>query len=301
MNQQSEALSRPKRGWGALVLVVQRKSQPFSHEGRKPTGHQLGPVHPGFEVPFSCRKMARELISPEGLRIDGRRPNEIRRLKCEMGLFERADGSAYFEQGNTRVLCAVYGPREVELRSTARQDRAIVNCEYSMATFSTGERKLKRKGDRRSTEISLIIKQTFEAAIFTHLYPNSQIDIYIQVIQADGGTRCAGINAATLALIDAGIAMSDFVVACAAGYIDETPLLDLNHYEDSGGSADLPVAIFPKSDKVIMAQMDCKVPLNTFEKVLRTAMDGCHRIYEVLVECVRERSLALLESNASSS
>lgn len=118
--------------------------------------------------------------------------------------------------------------------------------------------------------------------------------------------------------------MSDFVVACAAGYIDETPLLgttfyftksclvpstnflllndtllDLNHYEDSGGSADLPVAIFPKSDKVIMAQMDCKVPLNTFEKVLMTAIDGCHRIYEVLVECVRERSLQLLESKAT--
>ena len=69
---------------------------------------------------------ARELISPEGLRIDGRRPNEIRRLKCEMGLFERADGSAYFEQGNTRVLCAVYGPREV------RAANHILNCEFHL-------------------------------------------------------------------------------------------------------------------------------------------------------------------------
>lgn len=97
------------------------------------------------------------------------------------------------------------------MRSSARHDRAVINCEYSMATFSTGERKKNRKGDRyvikpfksifyrhliltqfplfrRSTEISLIIKQTFESAIFTNLYPNTQIDIYIQVIQADGGS-----------------------------------------------------------------------------------------------------------------
>jgi exosome complex component RRP41 len=76
-------------------------------------------------------------------------------------------------------------------------------------------------------------------------------------------------------------------------------VLDLNHYEDSGGSADLPVALFPKSDKIIMAQMDSKVPLQTFEKVLRTAMEGCHMIYEIMAECVKQRSLDLLETRGS--
>lgn len=76
-----------------------------------------------------------------------------------------------------------------------------------MASFSTGERKKRMKGDRRSTEISLVIRQTFESVIHTQLFPRSQIDIYIQILQADGGTRCAAINAATLALIDAGIPM----------------------------------------------------------------------------------------------
>ena len=94
-----------------------------------------------------------------------------------------------------------------------------------MASFSTGEHKKKTKGGRRQAEISLIIQQVFESVIMTELAPRSQIDIYLQVIQADGGTRCACINAACLAVIDAGIPMKDFVVACAAGYYDKTPIM----------------------------------------------------------------------------
>lgn len=60
-----------------------------------------------------------------------------------------------------------------------------------MAPFSTGERKKKSKGDRRSQEISLVLRQTFESVIMMHLFPRSSIDIYVQVLQADGGTRCA--------------------------------------------------------------------------------------------------------------
>jgi exosome complex component RRP41 len=55
----------------------------------------------------------KELISPEGLRVDGRRANELRQIQIQMGLFARADGSCYYEQGNTKLLVAVYGPREV--------------------------------------------------------------------------------------------------------------------------------------------------------------------------------------------
>ena len=55
------------------------------------------------------------LLSDEGFRIDGRRPNELRRIQCRMGVFEQADGSAYIEHGNTKVLAAVYGPHEVSM------------------------------------------------------------------------------------------------------------------------------------------------------------------------------------------
>lgn len=59
------------------------------------------------------------------------------------------------------------------------------------------------------------------------------------------------------------------------------------------------MAIFPKSNKIVMAQMDSKVPLQTFEKVMKTAMDGCHMIYEKMSECVKERALDLLETRGT--
>jgi exosome complex component RRP41 len=79
----------------------------------------------------------------------------------------------------------------------------------------------------RGAEIALIIKQTFETVVLTTLAPRSQIDIYINVLQSDGGIKSAAINAATLALIDAGVPMTDFVCSCAAGFIDGTTILGI--------------------------------------------------------------------------
>lgn len=99
-----------------------------------------------------------DLLSNEGFRMDGRKPGEVRKLSCKWGIFEQADGSAYLEMGNTRVLAAVYGPHEV--RSTARtkqlHDRAVINCQYSMATFSTSE---------RSVQNTLFLKSWFNVSI----------------------------------------------------------------------------------------------------------------------------------------
>jgi len=72
------------------------------------------------------------------------------------------------------------------------------------------------------------LKQTFEATIKTELYPRSQIDIFVEVLQADGGNYCACVNAATLALIDAGIPLKDYVTACTASLVLDTPLVDVS-------------------------------------------------------------------------
>ncbi|KAG5626628.1 hypothetical protein H5410_011846 [Solanum commersonii] len=254
-----------------------------------------------------------EYVNPEGLRLDGRRPMEMRQLRTEIGVVSRADGSASFEMGNTKVIAAVYGPRSkvinrsasempnrtkvkklVQNRSQQMNDQALVRCEYSMANFSTGDRRRKTKGDRRSTEISLVIRQTMEACILTHLMPRSQIDIYVQVLQADGGTRSACINAATLALADAGIPMRDLVTSCSAGYLNSTPLLDLNYLEDSAGGADVTVGILPKLDKVTLLQMDAKLPMDIFENVMQLAVEGCKAVESHIREILLENAQTLV-------
>jgi len=232
-----------------------------------------------------------DLLSDQGFRIDGRRPGELRRVQCKMGVFSQADGSSYLEQGNTKVLAAIYGPHESRSNKTkSAHDRAVLNCQFSMATFSTGERKRRPHGDRKSLEISMHLKQTFEAAILTELYPRSQIDIYVEVLQADGGNLCACINAATLALMDAGIAMRDYVSACTASMLeDEHPILDMSHIEETSGMvAVMSMAVLPKSGQIVYLEMNNRLHKDHLDKVHEVAYKGCKDIHTVMDGVVRK-------------
>ena len=134
-------------------------------------------------------------------------------------------------EGNTKVLAAVHGPRECRRPSERLEDCLLIKCEVSMAAFSTGERRRRTKGDRRTNELSTFVRGCLETCVSTELMARSQLDVTIQVLQADGGVRAAAINAAVLAIIDAGIPMKDTMAACSAGFLDDTALLDLNYME----------------------------------------------------------------------
>ncbi|OZJ05691.1 hypothetical protein BZG36_01419 [Bifiguratus adelaidae] len=229
-----------------------------------------------------------ELISPEGLRIDGRRPNELRKLTAKVNVLSQADGSAYLEQGNTKVLAAVYGPGEPRQRSKVVHDRSFISVEFNIAPFSAGERRKRTKGDKRSLELAYTIKETFEAVVITTQFPRSQINIYLQVLQADGGTLPACINASTLALVNAGIPMLDYVCACSAGSIEKTPILDINYVEESSDSPDVTVAYLPKVGKVALLQMEARLHIDVFEKVVALGTDGCIEMRSKLDTVIRQ-------------
>src|SRR5205809_434445 len=144
-----------------------------------------------------------KLIRADGRRLDGRKPDELRPVRIEAGILRRADGSAYIEWGGNKVLAAVYGPREAHPRHLQDPARALVQCRYNMAPFSVSDRK--RPGpDRRSVEISKVISEAFSSVVFAEQFPRTSVDIFIEVLQADAGTRCAGLSAASVALADAG-------------------------------------------------------------------------------------------------
>ncbi len=208
-----------------------------------------------------------KLIDENGLRIDGRKFNELRPIKIEVGVLNRADGSAYIEWGGNKIIVAVYGPREAFPKHTQNPSRAIVNARYNMAAFSVDERK--RPGpDRRAIEISKIIGEALESAIFVEQYPRTSIDVYIEVLQADAGTRIAGLTAASVALADAGIPMKDMIVGCASGKVDGKIVLDLNKEEDNFGQADVPLAIIPRTQEVVLLQMDGNLTREEFEQAI---------------------------------
>jgi exosome complex component RRP41 len=222
------------------------------------------------------------------LRVDGRRLDELRPVKLEVGVLDKADGSAYIEHGRNKILAAVYGPREAHPKHIALADRAVVRCRYHMAPFSTEERKSPAPS-RREQELSKVIRESLEPAIMSEYFPRATIDIFIEVLQADAGTRCAGITAAALALADAGIPMRELVAGCAAGKIDGKVVLDLSDVEDKKGEADLPVAFMPKSNVVSLIQMDGSLSEEEFKQALDMAVDACRRINEMQREALKQK------------
>ncbi len=183
-----------------------------------------------------------KLFRKDGKRLDGRGIDELRPIKMEVGVIKNADGSAYLEWGNNKVFAAVYGPREVHPHHLSKPDRGILRVFYRMATFSVFDRKRPAPG-RREKEISMVVGDCLEPILFLELYPGTSFEVYIEVMDADGGTRCACTTAAALALADAGIPMKSLVTAIAVGKIDGKNVIDLSGIEDKAGEADLPIAI----------------------------------------------------------
>jgi len=227
-----------------------------------------------------------KLIDSKGLRVDGRRLDELRPIKMEVGILDKANGSAYIEHGKNKILAAVYGPREAHPKHIALADRAVVRCRYHMAPFSVDERKSPAPS-RRELELSKVIRESLEPAIMSEYFPRATIDIFIEVLQADAGTRCAGITAASLALADAGIPMRELVAACAAGKIEGKVILDLSDIEDKKGEADLPVALLPKSNVISLIQMDGSLSDEEFRQALDLSTDACRKIYEMQREALK--------------
>ena len=223
-----------------------------------------------------------------GKRLDGRKPDELRKIKIEAGVLHRAEGSCYLEWGGNKVIAAVYGPREAIPRHIQNPLRAIVKANYNMAAFSVEDRK--RPGpDRRSREISKVISEALENVILLEKFPRASIDVYIEVLNAEAGTRCAGLTAAAVALADAGIPMKDIPVSCAAGKIENQVVLDLGKQEDNFGDADLPVAISPRTGEILLLQMDGHLTLEEFDKALDLAIKGCHIISEIQKKALMEK------------
>ncbi|BEP18483.1 exosome complex exonuclease Rrp41 [Pyrofollis japonicus] len=229
------------------------------------------------------------------IRIDGRLPEQLRPIRIEVGVLGNADGSALVEYGATRVLAAVYGPREAHPRHMALPDRAIIRCRYHMAPFSTEERKTPAP-TRREVELSKVIREALESVVITEMYPRTSIDVYMEVLQSDGGTRTAAITAASLALADAGIAMRDLVAGVAVGKVDGVLVLDINEIEDNYAEADMPVAMAPSLDKVLLLQLNGVLSHEEFIKALELARKGILEIYRLQKEALRKKYVEVQSS-----
>ncbi len=222
--------------------------------------------------------MDRSLITEDGRRLDGRKLDELRPINFQIGILKNADGSAYVEWGRTKVLVGVFGPRESHPKHLAIPDRCLIRARYHMAPFSVEERKSPAPS-RREIELSKVMREALEPAIFVELFPRTTIDVFAEVLQADGSTRCAAISAAALALADAGIPMRDLVSSVAVAKVDGNIVLDVMDVEDKLGDSDMPLAMMPSKNLVTLIQMDGLLSHEDFIKSLELAKKGCMEVY----------------------
>lgn len=235
-----------------------------------------------------AKQAAVELIGPDGRRHDGRLPDELRPIRMKVGVLTNADGSALVEFGKTRVIAAVYGPREPIQKFMVLPDRAVLRVRYHMAPFSTSDRKSPAPS-RREIELSKVIREALEPVVLTEYYPRTTIDVFIEVLQADGGTRTAGVTAASLALADAGIPMKALVGGVAVGKVSGVLVLDVDEVEDGAGEADMPVAAAPDIGLVTLFQLNGVLTREEVERGLNMALDAIKVIVEKEKEALRAK------------
>ncbi|MFX1279553.1 MAG: exosome complex exonuclease Rrp41 [Promethearchaeota archaeon] len=233
-----------------------------------------------------------KLFREDGKRLDGRDIDELRPIKMEVGVIKSADGSAYLEWGNNKIFAAVYGPREVHPHHLAKPDRGVLRVFYRMATFSVFDRKRPAPG-RREKEISMIVTDCLEPILFLELYPDTSFEVFIEVIDADGGTRCASTTVAALALADAGIPMKSLVSAIAVGKIDGKKVVDLSGIEDKAGEADLPVAITWYNEELSLLQFDGDMDLEEMNEFLDMAKTALNKVYQTQLEALKSKYITL--------
>ncbi|KAF2095420.1 ribosomal protein S5 domain 2-like protein [Rhizodiscina lignyota] len=259
------------------------------------------------------------------LRLDGRRWNELRRIHAQISTQAAADGSSYLEMGNTKVICTVAGPAEGRRGAVGggSQSEMRIEVEINIAGFAGVERKKRSRADRRNAELSHTVQSALESTLLTHLYPHSTLTLTLHILAQDGALLAACINAATLALVDAGVPMYDYLVACSAGSTSasaaappsssaipglggiggnrsvgadaDDPLLDLNGLEEQ----ELPyltVGTQGDSDKVVVCVMETRCHASRLEEMLAVGIDGCKRVREILDGVVRAHGKKMIEN-----
>ena len=224
----------------------------------------------------------------KGKRLDGRKVDETRPVEIEINPLVNANGSATFSFGNSKAIAGVFGPRDLHQRWRQNPQRGIISCKYTMLPFSTTER-IRPGHSRRSTEISKVITEAFTHVVTLEEFPKSIVDVFINILQADASTRCAAINAASLAVALAGVPMKNLITSCSVGKIDGKLVVDLFNVEDNYGDVDLAVSCIGDTDRYVTLQMDGIISKDEFFKALEMTNKTCKEIFEKQKEALKKK------------
>ncbi|KAK2175858.1 hypothetical protein NP493_702g03026 [Ridgeia piscesae] len=218
-----------------------------------------------------------------GEHCDGRPAEELRPIFMETGVVNEAKGSAYIELQHTKVICAVYGPREV----TRREDFSMMGqlmCELKFATFSCRKRR-GHQPDKRDSEYSLLLQNALEPAIMLDKFPKARMDVFVIVLQDDGSALAAAISCASVALASAGVEMYDLVAGCSLTLSGDVKLLDPSTEDEytSEKQTDasdtsygaVTVGLMPSLKQISALSQEGEMTLDTANQVIQPSATPC--------------------------
>jgi len=239
-------------------------------------------------------------VAPE--RSNNRSPSEMRPVSIEPGFVRPASGSALYSQGETRVICTASLTDGVP-SFLEGSGRGWVTAEYGMLPASTGERRprdvSRGRLDGRSTEIQRLIGRSLRAVVDFEALGERAVYVDCDVLQADGGTRCASITGGFVALSQAlaravadgvleRVPLTGTVAAISAGIVDGLALCDLDYGEDSGAEVDANVVMTGEGELVEVQATAERTPLS------RTSLDELIGIAESAISQLRVAQEAAL-------
>lgn len=223
-------------------------------------------------------------------RPDGRKINELRPAVAKVGVIPNADGSAMFAFGETVAIAAVYGPKKMHPQHSQNPEKGTLRCTYNMISFSVNDR-IKPGPSRRSQEISKVTEWALEPVVMLDEFPNMVVDVHIQILQANASTRCAGINAAAMALAHAGIPMKDLISSVSIGKLDKTLVVDVNKkeedWEDGEGATDIAMSFTSNSNKITHIQLDGHITPEQLGEAIKMGKEATKEIYEIQKEALK--------------
>lgn len=225
-------------------------------------------------------------------RPSGRKLDEPRKIEAEAGVIGKADGSARFKIGDTEAYAAVYGPRELHPRFLQDPKKGLLRCNYNMLPFAGDGTRVRPGPSRRSKEITHVTQSALRPVVDLSDYPNTVVDVFIELPQTDAGSRCAGICAASIALADAGIKMKDMISSVSVGRVRGEIIVDLDGEEehmDENEGTDIPVGYIPSTEEITLLQMDGKIPKDDLVKALEMVKPALNDIAEAQRQALQKK------------
>ena len=233
------------------------------------------------------------------LRSDGRKPNELKNTSIQFGQWNTAstlstsnvqsppDGAVMYKMGSTVIFCTIHGPKQPFNSSHKNADsaRVIFNVQKNPNSSHSQDSGTK---DSSTRSVSHQVESLLSSLILIDQYPGSEFSISATIYHADGPYFSHLVNAAILALIDAGVSLRDRAVSVSVGYWNQKIIVDVNDDESTPQFPVLHLVYIPSTDRIQSVQMNSRVPLHLLQSMINQGILACKKISQIFDQALEK-------------